>query len=84
MFECFNNFYEKNDEPKKISSVTKWFIAFLAAILFFVVANPNLYNFTHEIFSKLYVNIIDSSGAVTLFGVLIHTFVFLGIVRLLL
>jgi len=48
--------------------------SFISALVFFLVANPETYKFTQNLFGALF-NVIDG-GAVTPTGLLLHTFIF--------
>lgn len=59
----------------------KWWYSFYSAVIFFVIANPMTYKVVNSILGKL-VKISSDSGCATQTGVLVHSVVFLLIVRL--
>jgi hypothetical protein len=63
------------------SSNQKWSISIFSAFLFFLVINPFTYKLTQSIFGGLLGKIADASGSPTMTGILLHTVVFLLIVR---
>ena len=50
--------------------------SFISALLFFIVANPELYKMTQFVFGSLFT--VANNGCPTLYGLLLHTFVFFG------
>ena len=58
----------------------KWWHSLYSAIIFFVIANPMTYKLVNKVLGKL-VKISDGSGCATQVGVLVHSVVFLLIIR---
>jgi hypothetical protein len=50
--------------------------SFISALLFFIVANPELYKMTQFIFGPLFT--VANNGCPTIYGLLLHTVVFFG------
>ena len=63
------------------SNYKKWSISVFSALLFFLIVNPFTYTLTQSIFGGLLGKIADASGNPTMTGILLHTVVFLLIVR---
>lgn len=49
--------------------------SFISALVFFVVANPELYRFTQTVFGG-FLPTVDGAGVPTAFGLVLHTVVF--------
>ena len=49
--------------------------SFISALVFFIVANPETYKFTQNLFGGLF-KVSEPMGAATPAGLLLHTFVF--------
>lgn len=49
--------------------------SFISALVFFIVANPELYKATEQVFGGLFA-VITPGGVVTPAGLILHTFVF--------
>lgn len=49
--------------------------SFISALVFFIVANPELYKFTQQVFGGLF-QVSQPMGAATPAGLLLHTVVF--------
>lgn len=62
------------------SSSEKWNITFFSAVIFLLVVNPYTYNLTQSLFSKL-LGPISSNGCPTMVGLLLHTVVYILLVR---
>ena len=60
--------------------VMKWWYSLYSAIIFFVIANPLTYKLVNMILGKL-IKISSSTGCPTQVGTLVHSVVFLLIVR---
>jgi hypothetical protein len=66
-----------------ITNATKLWISFQSAVIFFCIAHPMTFSVTNDIFVKLNLpETINSSGVPTLFGMILHSLVYLTIVRL--
>jgi hypothetical protein len=63
------------------SSNQKWSISIYSAFLFLLIVNPFTYKLTQSIFGGLLGKIADASGSPTMTGILLHTVVFLLVVR---
>jgi hypothetical protein len=50
--------------------------SFISALLFFIVANPELYKMTQFVFGPLFT--VADKGCPTIYGLLLHTVVFFG------
>ena len=57
--------------------------ALLSAVLFLVLASPQLYKFTDKLFANLGIDVCDVHGCPTNMGLLIHAVIFGGIVLVL-
>jgi hypothetical protein len=66
-----------------VSNEKKWCISILSAVLFIIIASPEVFKLTNCIFNdNLSIPTIDENGKPTWTGVLIHGIVFLLITRL--
>ena len=62
---------------------SKWFISFLVSLLFILLASPFLFNLSNNIFNKIGVQTIINDK-ITKFGLILHSVLFMIIVRLVL
>ncbi len=72
----------------RISGLDKWIIASVIAIVFFILALPFTYRLTNRVtsyikFNTFTLNTANAYGSPTVTGVLIHTIIFVIVVRLL-
>ena len=63
------------------SSYKKWQISIFSAIIFILVINPYTYMFTQKVLGNLLGKISDSNGCPTTRGLIIHTIVYILIIR---
>lgn len=63
------------------SNSTKWQISLFSAFIFLLVVNPYTYKFTQYILGGLIGKIADSNGCPTILGLIIHTIVYILLVR---
>ena len=63
------------------SSYKKWQISIFSAFLFILVINPYTYIFTQKLLGGVLGKIADSSGCPTIIGLIIHTIVYVLLVR---
>lgn len=61
-----------------LSNSEKWWVSIIAGVVFAVVSSPWLYSITNQIFSGA----LSNGGGPTLQGLLLHTIVFILIIRL--
>lgn len=66
----------------EITNSQKWSISILSGLIFLIIASPPVYMLTNVIFEPLGLPTIIN-GVVTPFGLILHTIVFILIVRLL-
>ena len=69
---------------KPYTSKDKWIVAFVAALIFMLIASPFLYNVTNKVTLMFGLRIADDGGCPLLSGLIVHGVLFLLIVRLLL
>jgi hypothetical protein len=62
------------------SSFKKWEITLFSAFIFLLVVNPYTYNITNSLFSGL-IGPIARNGCPTMVGLLLHTLVYILLVR---
>ena len=63
------------------SSYKKWQITIFSAFIFILVVNPYTYMITQKILGGLVGKIASDNGCPTLLGLLIHTIVYMLLVR---
>ena len=63
------------------SSYNKWKISILSAFIFILVINPYTYIITQKILGGLFGKIADIYGCPTTLGLIIHTIVYILLVR---
>jgi hypothetical protein len=64
------------------SSSQKWQITLFSAFIFLLVVNPYTYNLTQKIFGDwLKIGTVAVNGCPTIYGLLLHTLVYILLVR---
>jgi len=63
------------------SSYKKWQISIFSAFIFVLVINPYTYMFTQKLLGGFFGKISDSNGCPTTLGLIIHTIVYILLVR---
>jgi len=63
------------------SSYKKWQITIFSAFIFILVIHPYTYKFTQKVLGGLLGKIADANGCPTTFGLIIHTIVYILLVR---
>lgn len=63
------------------SSFMKWQISLFSALIFVVVVNPFTYKLTQQILGGFLGKIAESNGCPTTVGLVLHTLVYLLLVR---
>ena len=63
------------------SSYKKWQISIFSALIFIVVIHPYTYMFTQKLLGGIFGKIADNNGCSTVLGLLIHTIVYILLVR---
>ena len=63
------------------SSYKKWQISIFSAFIFVLVIHPYTYMFTQKLLGGLIGKIADSNGCATTLGLIIHTIVYILLVR---
>jgi hypothetical protein len=67
---------------KYYTNTDKWRVSLLAGLIFLLVSAPMLYRLVHNLLKPLGVDVADTTGCPTTTGLLLHTAVFVLIVRL--
>ncbi len=65
-------------EVLKPSNIDKWRFSFIGAFIVIIIFNPLTFNITQNIFK----NVLNKSKCPTIFGYILHTIVYLLLVRL--
>ena len=60
---------------------TKWKISFFSAFIFLLVVHPYTYKLTQKLFGGILGRIADTNGCPTTVGLVLHTIVYLLLVR---
>jgi hypothetical protein len=55
----------------------KWYLAIILGILFLVLSSPIVYSFTNRLFNNMGLPTVNDNGVPTLFGIILHTLVFI-------
>ena len=63
------------------SSYKKWQISIFSAFIFILVVHPYTYIFTQKMLGGLFGKIADSYGCPTTRGLIIHTYVYILLIR---
>lgn len=63
------------------SSSMKWKITFFSAFIFLIVVNPYTYQLTQRLLGTFVGRLADSNGCPTCLGLIIHTIVYILLVR---
>ena len=63
------------------SSSMKWQITFFSALIFILVIHPYTYKITQKLLGGLLGKIAESNGCPTTLGLLLHTLVYILLVR---
>jgi hypothetical protein len=66
-----------------VTSNQKWLIAIILGIIFLIVSIPIIYNLTNTLLSKINIHTTNKKGLPTPFGLVLHTLIFIIIVRVL-
>ena len=74
---------DKTQCMKLYTSYDKWFVSLISGLLFLLIASPFMYKLTDSLFSLIGLNLADSNGCPTMLGLVVHSIVFVLIVRLL-
>ena len=64
---------------KELSIAKKLKISFFAALIFFFVSSPIMYQFMHNLYGN-YFNVADASGCPSNSGLLLHTLIYFTII----
>ncbi len=59
----------------------KWKISFFSALIFILVVHPKTYQLTQKLFSGFLGKIADTNGCPTNVGLILHTLVYILLVR---
>lgn len=71
------------DCSKAVTSKDKWIISIISGLLFLLIASPFLFTTVNDITRRLGLIVSSASGCPTTSGLLLHSLVFVIIVRLL-
>ena len=73
----------KNECAKPYTSKDKWIISLIGGLLFLLIASPFLYEAVNALTSTFGLKIADRDGCPNLAGIVLHTLVFILVVRVL-
>jgi len=71
------------ESPMRVSNFDKYVIATIIGVVFLILSLPFVYRLTNRLFSFSGLRTIKNTGVPNLFGLIVHTIVFILIVRLL-
>lgn len=66
-----------------ITSGQKWWMAVIVGFIFFIIASPSFFKLTQKL-TNFFLPIIYCQGQITLFGLFVHTLIFIIIIRIIL
>ena len=66
----------------KLTESKKWLICFYSVILFAIIASPCLFKLVNLLTSAIGLSIADKNGCPNIYGLIIHTIVFILLIRL--
>lgn len=72
-----------SEENKSYTSKDKWIVSLISGLLFLLIASPFLFQFTNGITSSFGLTLASPSGCPNLGGLVLHSLVFMLVVRLL-
>jgi hypothetical protein len=82
-FPVKENFKVLDAPPGGLDNLGKWKISLIAGLIFLIVSSPFLYKLVQKLADKFVdIEIADSEGCPTLVGLILHSVVFVIIVRL--
>jgi len=67
----------------EITNERKWQISVLSGLIFLLISSPVLYSLTNSLFQVFGITLANENGCPTIAGLVIHTFVFVLVTRLL-
>lgn len=77
-------FKVRSSNPDSLSSRQKWNVSLLSGVIFLIISSPALYSLVNSAVQHVLPDLtIANEGCPTLTGLLVHTLVFILIVRLL-
>lgn len=82
MFKHINMAYD-NNKNESYSSADKWRVSLLSGLIFLLVSAPFTYDLVDKLLSPLGLNVVSSPGCPSTLGLLVHTLVFVLVIRLL-
>ncbi len=68
---------------KPYTSQDKWIVAIIVGLLFLLIASPFFYNAINSLTSSFGLVIVDADGCANIGGLLLHSIIFVLIIRLL-
>lgn len=75
---------DSNDsENKPPDNIEKWLIAIMLGVIFLIVAAPLIFKFSNQIFNYINIHTLNPDGRPSVMGWIIHTVIFIIIVRVL-
>ncbi len=76
---------DRNMEEKgmRVTNFDRWLIAVIIAIIFFILALPFVFGLTNKATKLMGFTTVTAEGTPNLVGVIIHTIIFLILIRLL-
>lgn len=66
-----------------LSNGKKWLVSLMAGLLFLIISSPIVYKLVNSLTSLVRLKLADKNGCPNVLGLLVHTVVFVLLVRLL-
>jgi len=66
----------------ELTEQKKWLVSFYSGLLFAIIASPCLFKLVNLLTSSIGLSISDKKGCPNIYGLIIHTIVFILLVRL--
>jgi TRAP-type mannitol/chloroaromatic compound transport system permease small subunit len=71
------------DACKHLSNSDKWIVALIIGLLFLLIASPFMFTLVNTLTEALGLKIADSDGCPNTAGLILHTLIFIVLLRLL-
>lgn len=73
----------QDNKNKSYSDADKWRVSILSGFIFLLISAPFTYDLVDRLLSPLGLNIVNAPGCPSTLGLVVHTVVFILVIRLL-